>query len=58
MVALLALAVVCIAHVAVHAPLRHVPENAIKFGVGAMICFFSTFWTIDALAGDVWPESC
>ena len=55
LVALLALVVVCVAGVAVHAPLRRVPENAIKFVVGAMICSFGTFWTLEALAGDVWP---
>ena len=31
------------------------PENAIKFVVGAMIVSFGTFWTLEALAGDVWP---
>ena len=40
---------------AVRAPLRRVPENAIKFVVGAMIVSFGTFWTLEALAGDVWP---
>jgi uncharacterized membrane protein len=39
----------------VRAPLRRVPENAIKFVVGAMIVSFGTFWTLEALAGDVWP---
>jgi len=55
LVALLALVVVCVAGVAVHAPLRRVPENAIKFVVGAMICSFGSFWTLEALAGNVWP---
>jgi uncharacterized membrane protein len=55
LVALLALVVVCIIGAALHAPLRRVPENAIKFVVGAMICSFGTFWTLEALAGDVWP---
>lgn len=53
--ALVALAVVCAAGAAAHAPLRHVPENTIKFVVGAMIVAFGTFWTLEAMAGDVWP---
>jgi uncharacterized membrane protein len=54
--ALLALVVVAVAGMLVRAPLRRVPENAIKFGVGAMIVSFGTFWTLEALGGDVaWP---
>ncbi|MDR3531261.1 MAG: hypothetical protein P4L90_12005 [Rhodopila sp.] len=53
--ALVALLAVFVAGLAVHAPLRRVPENAIKFVVGAMIVSFGTFWTLEALAGDVWP---
>ena len=53
--ALVALGVVFAAGLAVRAPLRRVPENAIKFVVGAMIVSFGTFWTLEALAGDVWP---
>jgi uncharacterized membrane protein len=53
--ALVALLAVLIAGLAVRAPLRRVPENAIKFVVGAMIVSFGTFWTLEALAGDVWP---
>lgn len=53
--ALVALLMVFIAGLAVRAPLRRVPENAIKFVVGAMIVSFGTFWTLEALAGDVWP---
>ena len=55
MVALAALLVVLCAGLAVRAPLRRVPENTIKFVVGAMIVSFGTFWTLEALAGDVWP---
>lgn len=54
-VALAALAVVFLAGLAVRAPLRNVPENAVKYVVGAMIVSFGTFWTLEALAGDVWP---
>lgn len=53
--ALAALLLVSIAGLAIRAPLRRVPENAIKFVVGAMIVSFGTFWTLEALAGDVWP---
>jgi uncharacterized membrane protein len=53
--ALIALLVVFVAGLSVRAPLRRVPENAIKFVVGAMITSFGTFWTLEALAGAVWP---
>jgi uncharacterized membrane protein len=50
-----ALIVVFASGLAVRAPLRRVPENAIKFAVGAMIVAFGMFWTLEAMAGDVWP---
>lgn len=50
--AALAFVLVAIAGLAVRAPLKRVPENAIKFVVGAMIVSFGTFWTIEALGGD------
>ena len=54
--ALLAFAVVAVVGLLARAPLRRVPENAIKFGVGAMIVSFGTFWTLEALAGaGAWP---
>jgi uncharacterized membrane protein len=53
--AVVALMVVFVAGLAIRAPLRKVPENAIKFVVGAMIVSFGTYWTLEALAGDVWP---
>ena len=53
--ALIALVAVFAAGLSIRAPLRRVPENAIKFVVGAMIVSFGTFWTLEALAGDVWP---
>lgn len=53
--ALLALVVVALVGMLVRAPLRKVPENTIKFVVGAMIVSFGTFWTIEALGGaDAW----
>jgi len=40
----------------VRAPLRQVPENAIKFAVGTMITAFGTFWTLEAVGGAAaWP---
>jgi uncharacterized membrane protein len=54
--ALAALLVVTLVGLMVRAPLRRVPENAIKFVVGAMIVTFGTFWTIEALGGEAaWP---
>jgi uncharacterized membrane protein len=53
--AVAALLVVFVAGLSVRAPLRRVPENAIKFVVGGMIVSFGTFWTLEALAGPVWP---
>ena len=53
--AVAALLVVFVAGLAVRAPLRRVPENAIKYVVGAMIVSFGTFWTLEAIAGPVWP---
>jgi uncharacterized membrane protein len=54
--AIAALIVVATAGLLVRAPLARVPENAIKFAVGAMIVSFGTFWTLESLAGPtVWP---
>ena len=54
--ALAALLVVASAGAMVRAPLTRVPENAIKFAVGAMIVSFGTFWSLEALGGPaVWP---
>jgi uncharacterized membrane protein len=54
--AIAALLVVGAAGLVVRAPLARVPENAIKFVVGAMIVSFGTFWTLEAIGGPgVWP---
>jgi len=54
--ALLAFLVVAGVGMLVREPLRRVPENAIKFGVGSMITAFGTFWTIEATGGAAgWP---
>ena len=42
--ALAALVVVAALGVAVHRPLAHVPENALKFGVGVLLSSFGAFW--------------
>ena len=56
--AIAALAVVVVVGLLVRAPLRRVPENAIKFVVGTMILAFGTFWTLEAVGGaDAWPLS-
>jgi uncharacterized membrane protein len=54
--ALAALLFVVITGLVVRAPLRRVPENAIKFAVGTMITAFGTFWTLEAVGGSAaWP---
>ncbi len=35
-------------------PLTKVPENTMKFGVGAMLTSFGVFWTAEGLGGE-WP---
>lgn len=54
--AALALIVVLIAGILVHAPLTRVPENAMKFGVGIMLTTFGLFWAAEG-AGARWPGS-
>jgi uncharacterized membrane protein len=46
--------VVAVLGVVVRGPLTHVPENALKFGVGVMLTAFGTFWAAEG-AGAVWP---
>jgi uncharacterized membrane protein len=52
----LAVLLVVIAGVAVHAPLARVPENTLKFAVGVMLTSFGTFWGAEG-AGAHWPGS-
>jgi uncharacterized membrane protein len=40
--------------IAIHRPLTHVPENALKFGVGVVIVSFGIFWLGEGL-GVAWP---
>jgi uncharacterized membrane protein len=49
-----ALVLVAGAGLAVRAPLARVPENAIKFAVGVMLCSFGMFWGAEG-AGASWP---
>jgi uncharacterized membrane protein len=52
--AVVAVMVVAAVGVAVRAPLSRVPENAMKFGVGAMLTTFGMFWSAEG-AGVSWP---
>ncbi len=49
-----AVALVVLVGIAVHAPLARVPENAMKFAVGVMLSAFGTFWGTEG-AGASWP---
>jgi uncharacterized membrane protein len=49
-----AVAMVALAGLAVHAPLARVPENTMKFAVGVMLSSFGTFWGAEG-AGAHWP---
>jgi uncharacterized membrane protein len=54
--AIAALVMVMVAGAYLRSPLSRVPENTIKFGVGAMIVSFGTFWSLEAIGGpDIWP---
>ena len=56
--AIAALLLTCAVGAAVRAPLQRVPENAIKFTVGAMVVAFGTYWTMEGIGGsEVWPLS-
>lgn len=50
----LAVLLVTLAGIAVHAPLARVPENTLKFVVGVMLTSFGTFWGAEG-AGAHWP---
>ncbi len=51
-----AVLVVVLAGMAVHAPLARVPENTLKFAVGVMLTSFGMFWGGEG-AGAHWPGS-
>jgi uncharacterized membrane protein len=50
----LAVVLVTLTGIAVHAPLARVPENAMKFAVGVMLTSFGIFWGAEG-AGASWP---
>jgi uncharacterized membrane protein len=50
----IALALVAIVGILVRAPLSRVPENTMKFAVGAMLTTFGIFWATEG-AGAHWP---
>jgi len=50
----LAVVVVVAAGIVLRAPLSRVPENALKFVVGAMLTTFGLFWSVEGLGVD-WP---
>ena len=52
--AAIAVLVVMLVGLAVHAPLSRVPENAMKFAVGVMLTSFGMFWGAEG-AGAHWP---
>jgi uncharacterized membrane protein len=52
--AVLAALVVTVAGVWARAPLARVPENAMKFAVGVMLCSFGVFWSTEG-TGATWP---
>ena len=51
-----AVLLVVLTGVAIHAPLARVPENTMKFVVGGMLTSFGTFWGAEG-AGAHWPGS-
>jgi uncharacterized membrane protein len=51
-----ALVLVVIVGVLVRAPLARVPENTLKFAVGAMLTTFGIFWSAEGAGAD-WPGS-
>ena len=52
--ALAAVVVVVLLGLALHRPIQAIPENALKFAVGVMLCAFGTFWCGEG-AGLAWP---
>jgi uncharacterized membrane protein len=52
--AAIALVLVAVVGVVVHAPLARVPENTMKFAVGVMLTTFGIFWSVEG-AGAAWP---
>jgi len=51
-----ALLLVLVVGAVVHAPLRQVPENTLKFIVGVMLTSFGTFWGGEGIGISWWGE--
>ena len=51
-----AVIIVGVAGVAIHAPLARVPENVLKYAVGALLTTFGTFWSAEGV-GVQWPAA-
>src|SRR5207244_692163 len=54
--AIAALLVVVFLGVILHRPLARIPENALKFAVGVLLCAFGAFWIGEGI-GVVWPAA-
>jgi uncharacterized membrane protein len=54
--AVAALFVVVLLGVVLHRPLARIPENALKFAVGVLLCAFGVFWVGEGI-GVAWPAS-
>src|SRR5258708_4745615 len=54
--AIAALLVVVFLGVILHRPLAKIPENALKFAVGVLLCAFGAFWVGEGI-GVVWPAA-
>ncbi len=52
--ALIALLLVAALGVLLHRPVARIPENALKFVVGVMLCAYGTFWVGEGM-GLAWP---
>jgi Ca2+/H+ antiporter, TMEM165/GDT1 family len=54
--AVAALLVVVLLGVVLHRPLARIPENALKFAVGVLLCAFGAFWVGEGI-GAAWPAA-
>jgi Ca2+/H+ antiporter, TMEM165/GDT1 family len=54
--AVAALIVVVLLGVVLHRPLARIPENALKFAVGVLLCAFGAFWVGEGI-GAAWPAA-